>query len=104
MLERKGITVVFSRSEDGRIFGATFMDHGSRSVFKCSELGEGISAALFRDAEERGQWSVREGQERESAVAEETQKESIPHTGAPDAKSMERDIRKKRKRKKGLSI
>ena len=104
MLERKGITVVFSRSEDGRIFGATFMDHGSRSVFKCSELGEGISAGLFRDAEERGQWSVKEGQERESAVAEETQKESIPHTGAPDAKSMERDIRKKRKRKKGLSI
>ena len=80
------------------------MDHGSRSVFKCSELGEGISAGLFRDAEERGHWSVREGPGREPAVAEETQKESILHTGAPDAKSMERDIRKNRRRKKGMSI
>ena len=104
MLERKGITVMFSRTEDGKIFGATFMDHGSRSVFKCSELGEGISAGLFRDAEERGHWSAREGPERESAVAEETQKESILQTGAQDAKSMERDIRKKRRRKKGMSI
>ena len=104
MLECKGITVMFSRTEDGKIFGATFMDHGSRSVFKCSELGEGISAGLFRDAEEQGQWSVRGGPVRASAVAESPQKESIPHTSAPDAKSMERYIRKKRKSKKGVAI
>ena len=104
MLERKGITVMFSRTDEGKIFGATFFDHDNRCVFKCSELGEGISAGLLRDAEERGQWSVREGHDREPAVAAESQAESMPLAGAPDAKSMERDIRKKRRRKKGLSI
>ena len=46
MLEKTGITVCFSKSDDGRIFGATFIDHTAKCCFKASELPN-IKAGMF---------------------------------------------------------
>lgn len=47
-LTGKGIDVVYSRTDEGRVFGVTFIDHTSRSVFKGSELEKGLSASTFQ--------------------------------------------------------
>lgn len=49
MLAAKGIDVVYSRTDEGRVFGVTFIDHTNRSVFKGSELEKGLSASTFND-------------------------------------------------------
>ncbi|MBK0379208.1 relaxase/mobilization nuclease domain-containing protein [Mucilaginibacter segetis] len=43
-LEADNIEVLFRRSEDGRIYGATFIDHYNKAVFKGSDLGKEFSA------------------------------------------------------------
>ena len=48
MLEKTGISVHFSKTEDGRIFGATFIDHTAKCCFKASELHK-ITAAMFEE-------------------------------------------------------
>ena len=48
MLEKTGISVHFSKTEDGRIFGATFINHTSKCCFKASELHK-ITAAMFEE-------------------------------------------------------
>lgn len=44
VLSSKGIDVLFRRNEQGRIYGVTFIDHNSRSVFNGSDLGNAYSA------------------------------------------------------------
>ena len=39
LLKAKGIDVVFRHTADGRIYGATFIDHRTQSVFNGSRLG-----------------------------------------------------------------
>ena len=67
MLERNGITMTLSRGADGSIFGATFADRRTRTAYKASELGEGVSVSLFREADgvTGGRWASDEasGQE-----------------------------------------
>ena len=48
MLEKTGISVHFSKTEDGRIFGATFIDHTAKCCFKASELPN-VKAAMFEE-------------------------------------------------------
>lgn len=48
-LLRKGISVVFRENEDGRIYGATFIDHENRTVFNGSEIGKAYSANIFHN-------------------------------------------------------
>lgn len=48
MLEKTGITVCFSKSADGKIFGATFIDHRAKCCLKASELPK-VKAAMFED-------------------------------------------------------
>lgn len=43
-LRKKGIDVVLRRNDQGRIYGATFIDHNSRTVLNGSRLGKEFSA------------------------------------------------------------
>lgn len=45
----QGINTVVRRNEKGRIYGITFIDHESRSVWNGSQLGKNLSANVFND-------------------------------------------------------
>jgi hypothetical protein len=46
-LHEKGIQVVFRQNDEGRLYGVTFVDHRSKSVFNGSDLGKQYSAAML---------------------------------------------------------
>lgn len=46
-LTDQGINVVIRRNAEGRIYGITFIDHESRSVWNGSQLGKELSANVF---------------------------------------------------------
>ena len=48
-LAKQGMSVLFRTSEDGRIYGATFIDHEQKCVFNGSRLGKEFSANVFND-------------------------------------------------------
>jgi hypothetical protein len=48
-LLEQGMNVVVRRNDDGRVYGVTFVDHTSRSVWNGSQLGKNLSANVFND-------------------------------------------------------
>lgn len=48
LLERS-INTVVRRNADGRVYGITFVDHASKSVWNGSQLGKNLSANVFND-------------------------------------------------------
>ena len=52
-LADQGINVVIRRNAEGRIYGITFIDHESRSVWNGSQLGKELSANVFNELWER---------------------------------------------------
>ena len=48
-LLQNGISVLFRENADKRIYGVTFIDHESKSVFNGSKLGKEFSANAFQD-------------------------------------------------------
>lgn len=48
-LVEQGINTVVRRNESGRIYGITFIDHESRSVWNGSTLDRNLSANMFND-------------------------------------------------------
>ncbi|MBK5719552.1 relaxase/mobilization nuclease domain-containing protein [Dysgonomonas sp. Marseille-P4677] len=48
-LLRNGISVVFRQNEEGRIYGATFIDHETRTVVNGSKIGKAYSANVFHN-------------------------------------------------------
>jgi len=48
-LRQEGIDVLFRRNDEGRIYGATFIDHTTRTVLNGSRLGKDYSANVFND-------------------------------------------------------
>ena len=48
LLER-GINTVVRRNGEGRVYGITFVDHASKSVWNGSQLGKSLSANVFND-------------------------------------------------------
>ena len=48
-LEKQGISVLFRTNDEGRIYGATFVDHEQKCVFNGSRLGKEFSANVFND-------------------------------------------------------
>lgn len=48
-LKRQGVDVLFRRNEDHRIYGATFIDHTTRTVLNGSRLGKEYSANVFSE-------------------------------------------------------
>ena len=49
LLKAKGIDVVFRHTADNRIYGATFIDHRTKSVFNGSRLGKNLSANALQE-------------------------------------------------------
>lgn len=49
MLALRGIDVVFRENDDGRIYGATFIDHRNKEVYNGSRLGKEFSANAFEN-------------------------------------------------------
>lgn len=48
-LAEQGINVVVLRNDKGRIYGMTFIDHNSRTVWNGSRLGKELSANIFNE-------------------------------------------------------
>lgn len=48
-LSEQGINVVVRRNETGRIYGITFIDHNSKTVWNGSRFGKELSANTFND-------------------------------------------------------
>lgn len=48
-LRKQGIDVFFRRNEEHRIYGATFIDHTTRTVLNDSRLGKEFSANVFNE-------------------------------------------------------
>ncbi|MFW2135758.1 conjugal transfer protein MobB [Chryseobacterium sp. TY4] len=48
-LTEQGINTVVRRNNEGRIYGITFIEHESRSVWNCSQLDRNLSANVFND-------------------------------------------------------
>ena len=49
VLEEQRISALFRENEQGRIYGATFVDHEQKCVFNGSRLGKEFSANVFND-------------------------------------------------------
>ncbi|MDR2057382.1 MAG: relaxase/mobilization nuclease domain-containing protein [Dysgonamonadaceae bacterium] len=60
-LGKQGISVLFRENEQGRIYGATFVDHEQKCVFNGSRLGGEFSANVFNELF-NGSGQVRERQ------------------------------------------
>ncbi len=58
-LSEAGISAVFRHNDDGRLIGATFIDHRGKNVYNGSNLGKDLSAnswyALFKEAGQQTQ-------------------------------------------------
>lgn len=44
-LKEDGVQVIYRHNDEGRLYGITFVDHGSKAVFNGSDLGKSYSAA-----------------------------------------------------------
>jgi len=49
VLEKQNISAIFRENEQGRIYGATFVDHQQRCIFNGSSLGKEFSANIFNN-------------------------------------------------------
>lgn len=78
-LRQQGIDVLFRRNDEGRIYGATFIDHTTRAVLNGSRLSKDYSANVFNDLygdkQEQAQESMQDT--RLSDVYKNTQQENI---------------------------
>jgi len=59
-LRQQGIDVLFRRNDEGRIYGATFINHTTRTVLNGSRLGKDFSANVFNDLFGGNQQQVQE--------------------------------------------
>jgi hypothetical protein len=50
----QGINTVVRRTDEGRLYGMTFIDHESRTVWNGSQLGKDLSANAFNDLWKQG--------------------------------------------------
>src|SRR5690606_30280531 len=81
-LIEQGINTVVRRNDEGRIYGMTFIDHESRSVWNGSALGKNLSANVFNDWWKEEAVSHRQGTEQTSSTA-------LPVTGKNVAEEQE---------------
>lgn len=70
-LLEQGINTVVRRNDAGRIYGMTFIDHESRTVWNGSALGKNLSANVFNDW-----WNEQAVEQRQEAEKTPTQNQS----------------------------
>lgn len=80
-LYRKGIDVLFRENEEGRLYGATFIDHNNGCVVNGSRLGKELSANAVAE------WFDRPHPEL-SAPIQQSEKGCIPQTLTSDGDSV----------------
>ena len=80
-LRQQGIDVLFRRNDEGRIYGATFIDHTTRTVLNGSRLGKDYSANVFNDLYGGNQQQVQEAIQdtRLSDVYKNTEKQTTQY-------------------------
>jgi len=66
LLADRGISTVVRRNAGGRVYGVTFIDHNSRSVWNGSQLGKEFAANAFQERWSEGKDRI--GPEQESDV------------------------------------
>lgn len=66
-LLEQGINTVIRRNDAGRIYGITFIDHGTRTVWNGSQLDKNLSANIFNDW-----WQQQPVQDRQEAALDKT--------------------------------
>ncbi|WP_433630364.1 conjugal transfer protein MobB [Chryseobacterium cucumeris] len=71
-LKSVGVNTVIRRNEAGRMYGITFIDHNTQTVWNGSNLGKGYSAAVFNDL-----WKNQEHLNK-SSDAKQAEAESLP--------------------------
>ncbi|CAN1534730.1 Endonuclease relaxase, MobA/VirD2 [Flavobacteriaceae bacterium] len=77
-LTKKGINVIIRKNDTGRIYGITFIDHNSKTVWNGSRLGKGLSANVFNDWWNNGlQPEVKNTKDTETILTK-TVSESLP--------------------------
>lgn len=112
-LSKERIRLLFRKNDEGRIYGITFVDNKTRTVFNGSDLGKAYSAKAIAQhltnidgASPRGEWLNPPREEDRTAIGLEqlvvnlTHAEPLDHT-SPDP-ALKR--RKKRRRRKGKSL
>ena len=99
MLARFDIDVHLHRTRDGKIHGATFIDHSTKCAFKGSELGSFKLGDVIA-ADEGGQWQ-------KHSSANHSRDENLGLIGAAlasvskgNSKSQEKDMKDKKKKRK----
>ena len=104
MLSKHDIDVHIHRTQDGRIYGATFIDHSTKCAFKCSEL-PGFSLDKIINADESGKWIVPEDSHTQSHSVDYQSGDNLlgdmlASMGQKSSKSKEKDQKRKKKGKK----
>lgn len=85
-LRKKGIDVVLRRNDEGRIYGATFIDHNSRTVVNGSRLGKEFSANALnqRFADNSPREDLQKPAQNIPGVPASEGKDKQPQTGITD--------------------
>ena len=123
LLKAKGIDVVFRHTADGRIYGATFIDHRTQSVFNGSRLGTNLSANALQEhftlPYENEQPIPLTIPKEDGAISEQERHDSglfdeygsglgLMSGGGPSNEAQEaafdRELRRKKKKRKGRSF
>ncbi|MFH6968358.1 conjugal transfer protein MobB [Flavobacterium sp. FlaQc-28] len=77
-LTEKGINVITRKNDMGRIYGITFIDHNSKSVWNGSRLGKEFSANVFNDWWNNGLQPEIKNSEDTKTILIKTVSESLP--------------------------
>jgi hypothetical protein len=101
MLARFDIDVHLHRNSNGRIHGATFIDHSTKCAFKGSELGSFKLEDVIA-ADEGGQWQKHSRPEQDSSLDTELGLIGAALAGISksSSKSQEKDMKDKKKKRK----
>ena len=101
MLARFDIDVVLHRTKDGRIHGATFIDHSTKCAFKGSVLGSFKLDDLIA-ADEGGQWHKHSSSEQKASSDDSLGLIGAALAGVSkgSSKSQEKDMKDKKKKRK----
>lgn len=109
MMRRKDIDVALYRdAKTGEVTGANYVDHRTRHAFKGEELSPALTNAMYNAAEASGQWSSGEPA---PDKAENRAESSGPTVGdllaglsSGNGKSKEKDLKDRKKKKRGPRI
>lgn len=86
MLLKDGINTVARRNSEGRLYGMTFVDHNSKTVWNGSQLGKEFSANVFNDL-----WNNARKPEPNSRTSETDMAEANRNPSATSGKLLENE-------------